>query len=82
MQYKALITKDGVNCIPVVGIDNISINVISVGGMEVYGIYIKSGTQMVLYYKDLDPEKVKDKFIELANNLFGLTILREDLQGE
>lgn len=87
MQYKALIAKDGVNCIPVASIDNISINIINIGGMEVSGIYIKSGTQMVLYHKDLDPKKAKDKFIELVEKLYGdkqtdETILREDLEGE
>lgn len=78
MQYKALITKDGVNCIPIENIDNISINTISIGGMEVSGIYIKSGSQMVLYYKDIDPKKVKEKFIELVKYLYGDALLRFD----
>ena len=88
VEIKAVIVKNGIQCIPIATIDNISIQEISMwhsilgetSPKKEFAIYIKSGTQMVLYDTDPDPDKLKGTFIDLVNILYGKEhVLREDL---
>jgi len=81
---KAIITEDGLNCIPIAQIDHISVNEISISGAKVYGVYIKAGMQVILYHKDFDPAGAKKSFLGLVFMLYGeANVIREDLtKGE